>query len=108
MLFKDALFSIGGIEVFGFTDPHLALEHFTTNQSRYEVIISDFRMPGMNGVELLKAIKMVNPRVKTVLISAFEIDDKLFQGSSCVDKMLQKPIHVSQLIEEVGIEVSFK
>ena len=44
--------------------------------------------------------------MKTLLISAFEINDKLFQEFSCVDKMLQKPIHVSQLIKEVGIEVS--
>jgi YesN/AraC family two-component response regulator len=70
------------------------------------MVISDFMMPGMNGIELLKKIKEINFRVKTLLISAFEINDKLFQEFSCVDKMLQKPIHVSQLIKEVGIEVS--
>jgi two-component SAPR family response regulator len=60
-------------------------------------------MPIMNGVELLKRVKDINPDVKTLLISAFELNDDLFGECSCVDKVLQKPIHVSSLIKEVGL-----
>jgi DNA-binding NtrC family response regulator len=39
-----------GFSVFGFTDPLLALEHFQLNQEKYGLVISDLRMPGMNGL----------------------------------------------------------
>jgi DNA-binding NtrC family response regulator len=40
-----------GLNVFGFTDPLLALEHFRINCKNYMLIFSDIRMPGMNGSE---------------------------------------------------------
>ena len=40
-----------GYNVFGFTDPLLALEHFRINHSTYSLVISDLRMPVMNGFE---------------------------------------------------------
>jgi DNA-binding NtrC family response regulator len=103
LLFKEALSGFKEIDVFGFTDPRLALQHFTLNEANYQVVISDYRMPEINGVELLKKIKQINSNVKTMLISAYEMNDELFRECSCVDKVLQKPIHISQLINEVGI-----
>jgi YesN/AraC family two-component response regulator len=43
------------------------------------VIISDFKMPGFNGMEFLKKIKDSNPFVRTILMTAFEIDEKIFR-----------------------------
>ena len=42
-----------GLIVFGFTDPLLALEHFRINFKNYTLIVSDIRMPGMNGFEFV-------------------------------------------------------
>ena len=102
-LFRDALSQIGDSNVLGFTDPMLALEHFKVNRSNYTLVLSDFRMPTMNGLELLTKVKAINPSVKTVLISAFDIDDKLFEECKCVDKILQKPITIPELINEVEV-----
>ncbi len=100
-LFKEALSQIDGVQVFAFTDPLLGLEHFQTNHHYYKVLISDYRMPTMTGIELLSKIKDVNPSVTRIMMSAFEIQDELFQEYKCVDKFLQKPVLIVDLINEV-------
>ena len=100
-LFSDALSEIGDASVFGFIDSTLALEHFKLHHLEYSLILSDYRMPTMDGIELLKKVKAINSSVKTILISAFDIDDKLFEECKCVDKILQKPIAIPELINEV-------
>ena len=55
----------------------------------------------MTGMELLSKIKDVNPAVTTIMMSAFEIQDELFQECKCVDKFLQKPVLMTDLIKEV-------
>ena len=102
-LFSDALSELGDASVFGFIDSTLALEHFKLHQLDYSLIISDYRMPTMDGIELLKKVKAINSSVKTILISAFDIDDKLFEECKCVDKILQKPITIPELINEVEV-----
>jgi two-component SAPR family response regulator len=100
-LFKDTLSQIPNVRVFAFSDPLLALEHFRYNRENYRCIISDYRMPGLNGVELLGKVKQINSEVTRVLISAFEIDDEVFKNYNCIDKFLQKPITMGDLLAEV-------
>jgi DNA-binding NtrC family response regulator len=47
--------NFNGVDVFSFTDPVLALKHFAENKGAYALVISDLRMPGLNGMELLKS-----------------------------------------------------
>ena len=105
-LFKEALSQIDGVEVFAFTDPSLALEHFKANHQNYRVVISDYRMPTMTGMELLSKIKDVSPAATRIMMSAFEIQDEQFQECKCVDKFLQKPVLMTDLINEVRMLVS--
>ena len=105
-LFKEALSQIDGVEVFAFTDPSLALEHFKANHQNYRVVISDYRMPTMTGMELLSKIKDVSPAATRIMMSAFEIQEELFQEYKCVDKFLQKPVLMTDLINEVRMLVS--
>ena len=105
-LFRDALSIIKGVDVFAFTDPVLALEHFQINHRNYKCVITDFRMPIMNGAQFLDKVKAVNPEVKRILISAFEINDDLFNDCHSIDKFLPKPITMTELIEEVQKQVN--
>ena len=107
-LFSDALSEIGDASVYGFIDSTLALEHFKLHQLDYSLIISDYRMPTMDGIELLAKVKAINSSVKTILISAFDIDDKLYEECKCVDKILQKPITIPELINEVEMLMPIK
>jgi DNA-binding NtrC family response regulator len=104
VLFRDAIRRIRGIVIFTFTDSTLALEHFKINRKDYSLIVSDLRMPGINGIELLKRIKEMNPLVRTVLMTAFEFDDELFQKNvekQIINGFLQKPIMLEDLVKEV-------
>lgn len=64
-----------GFHVFGFTESTLALEHFQLNQEKYGLVISDLRMPGMNGYEFVKKVKESRPEIKVFLMTAFGIND---------------------------------
>jgi DNA-binding NtrC family response regulator len=66
-LFKDALQDMDEFSVVTFTDPTLALEHFKENKSNYALVLSDYKMPCISGMDLIKQIKQVNPTVRTLL-----------------------------------------
>jgi len=108
MFFHEALRSIPGITIFTFTDPFLALEHFQDNGYAYVAVISDFNMPGLNGMEFLKKIKDSNRFVRTILMTAFEIDDNLFHEYTkrkIINGFLQKPIGFHDLIKEINTQL---
>ena len=89
-----------GYNVFGFTDPLLALEHFRINHSTYSLVISDLRMPVMNGFEFIKQVKKMNPKIKVLLMTAFEINEMEFTTilpKTKVDGFIQKPISIRKL-----------
>ena len=108
MLFHEALKSISGITIFTFTDPILALEHFQVNEYAYVLVLSDFKMPGLNGMEFLKKIKELNSFVRTVLMTAFQIEDKVFREytkKKIINAFLQKPIGIHDLLKEVNTQL---
>ncbi|MDW0234424.1 MAG: response regulator [Nitrososphaeraceae archaeon] len=108
MFFHEALRTIPGITIFTFTDPILALEHFQVKGYAYVLAISDFKMPGLNGMELLNKIKDSNRFVRTILMTAFTIDDNLFQEytkKKIINGFLQKPIGLHDLIKEVNTQL---
>ena len=77
-IFKQGL-GIKGFVVFGFTEPALALEHFQINHEKYCLVISDCRMPGINGYEFVKKVKEIRPEIVVYLMTAFEINDVEFE-----------------------------
>ena len=108
MLFHEALKSMSGITIFTFTDPILALEHFQLNEYAYVLVISDFKMPGLNGMEFLKKIKELNRFVRTILMTAFRIEDKVFREytkKKIINAFLQKPICIHDLLKEVDTQL---
>jgi DNA-binding NtrC family response regulator len=108
LFFHEALRTISGITIFTFTDPILALEHFQDKGYAYVLVISDFKMPGLSGMELLKKIKGSNRFVRTILMTAYTIDDNLFQEYTkmrIINGFLQKPIGLHDLVKEVNTQL---
>lgn len=107
-LSHNALNTLKGINVFEFTDPILALEHLKINKLDYAVMISDLRMPVINGVQLLKTVKDLNPSTRTILMTGYDIDNSLLQEytkKEIIDCFLIKPIELGQLLSEVNKQI---
>jgi DNA-binding response OmpR family regulator len=93
-----------GYHVFGFTDPLLALEHFMLNSKGYSLVISDVRMPVMNGFEFIKKIREILPSIKIFLMSAFDINDNQYSKILLplkIDGYIQKPISLKEVMHIV-------
>jgi DNA-binding NtrC family response regulator len=94
-----------GFSVVTFTDPTLALEHFKENESGYALVLTDYRMPCMSGLELIKQIKDRKPSVRTLLMTAFEVDNNLIQeytSNKILNGYLQKPVRINDLRQEIN------
>jgi DNA-binding NtrC family response regulator len=94
-----------GFEVSGFTDPLLALEHFQVNSNEYGLVVSDLRMPRMNGYEFVKRVKEIKPEIKVFLMTAFEINDAEFERllpKINIEGIMQKPISLADLTSTVS------
>jgi DNA-binding NtrC family response regulator len=110
-LFHEALReNIDGISVFSFNDPITALEHFTENKDDFALVISDLRMPGLNGLELLKKVKTSNPKVRTILMSAYNFEEEeLYQEymkEAVINSTIEKPITMNILYKRVRDELN--
>jgi len=109
-LFHDALVGIDGIHVLTFNDPIFALEHFQANQDAYVLIISDYRMPGLNGLELLKKMKDMTKFVRTILMTGFDIDNEVFHNytrKKIINAFVQKPVRLYDLIKAVDTQLHY-
>ena len=105
-LIKQSLERGGQHRVCLFIDALSALNHFKSDSKDYHnVVISDIRMPGMNGYEFVKHVKNIDAQVKVILMSAFEIQEKEFHNmlpDIKVDGFLQKPFSIEQLNGAIG------
>jgi CheY-like chemotaxis protein len=104
-LVKKILQKDGFKNVFAFTDPLLALEHFKINHNDYSLIISDIRMPVMNGFQFVREARKLNPKIKILLMTAFEIDDKEFARvlpKPKIEGLIRKPASSKQILSIVS------
>ena len=93
-----------GFNVDSFTDPFFALEHFHLNSKDYTIVISDIRMPGINGFEFVRKIREVKPKIKVLLMTAFDNNTTVFSEELLATKVngfIQKPISLKILNSEV-------
>jgi len=55
-----------GMNTYGFTNPVLALEHFRKNAANDDMVITDIRVPQMNGFQVARSVKEIRSDVKLV------------------------------------------
>ncbi|RXK11507.1 diguanylate cyclase [Halarcobacter mediterraneus] len=76
------------------------LELFKKNESEIDIIITDVNMPIMNGLEMIREIKKINPNIPIIVATAFSNTEYLLEAIDIgVDKYVLKPIDMKKLLQ---------
>ena len=106
-VYKKAL-KLAGMEISTFDNPDMAYKEFKENPEMYILLLTDMRMPNMNGYELINKVKAIRPEIKTILISAYDItQDEITRNLNPnikLDGLICKPIALERL-REIIIDV---
>jgi len=66
---------------------------------QYDVCLLDFKMPGMDGVELYKRILAHDPGIRAIMITAFAGEDGIRRAREAGTwKVLRKPVDIKVLL----------
>ena len=95
----EAILKPLGYAVRTFRDPELALKEFPA--ARPDVIITDYAMGRMSGMDLIRECRRLNPRQKMILLSG-TVDEHVFADAPVKpDQFLTKPYQIHELAERV-------
>lgn len=83
----DVIFAVNGVD---------GLEKFKEHQP--DIVLADFNMPEMNGLEMFTQIKELSPKVKFVLMTIYRESDVLIEAINMgVHRFIEKPIYKNKL-----------
>jgi CheY-like chemotaxis protein len=96
-----------GYYTVSFVNPIDALDYFNKNFSNCILFITDYGMPQMSGLDLIKKIRETdrNHRIKIIVISATVKNDIISYNDKFlnlkIDKFLEKPLSLEELKNEI-------
>ena len=97
--------SNNGYQVTAFESGSVALANFKRTQprARPRLIITDVRMPGINGFELLKQIKNISPQTPIIVMTAYtDLDTTVQAFQEGAFEYLPKPFDIDDALELVA------
>ena len=104
-VYKKAL-ELQGLKVVTFDDSAEALDELKERYKKYCMVLVDIRMPNVNGYQIINEIKRIDPLIKTILMSAYDVSelevyDNLNNGVK-IDRVMHKPFSLIKLINVVN------
>ncbi len=76
------------------------LELFKENQNEIDLVITDINMPNMNGLDMAKSIKEINPNIPIIVATAFSNTEYLLEAINMgIDKYVLKPVDIKKLLK---------
>lgn len=97
----EAILAAEGYAVRAFQDPARALQAFTEATSKPDLLITDFVMGEMNGLQLIEACKKLAPHLKTILLSGTIKAETIRHLPNQPHTFLAKPFQAEQLVTAV-------
>ena len=93
-------FSKSNWEVETFTNPFIARRRLEVAQ--FDVVVTDFMMEGMTGIEFLHVIQRLSPGTQVILISRMEMLDEFVENTKEeLFDYFAKPVNIKKLKESV-------
>ena len=100
----EEFLTLEGFEVRSFSSSQEALSHYSQLEpSHYDLVISDIRMPGINGLELYRKLKSIKHDIKVIFATCLEIAEELLTLMPELNhnQLIKKPIEKKQFIDIV-------
>ncbi len=90
-----------GYDVVTVADPHAALDRL--RQTACDLLIADLRMPGSDGLSLVREARRLQPALRVIIITGFSSEASAIEAVNLgVAGYLVKPFRVPQLLSVVG------
>ncbi|MDX1953570.1 MAG: response regulator [Verrucomicrobiota bacterium] len=97
----DALLTSEGFNTRRFLVPEEALAAFKDSPVKPALLVTDFVMGSMNGIDLIEHCKALSPELKTVLLSGTVGESTLRQYATQPDAFLPKPYQINTFLRVV-------
>ena len=100
----DALLNRQGYKVKAFSNSIEAFKHVTEKSPYlYDLILMDIRMPGINGIQLYRKLRAINPHAKILLVSALDVVHELIESIPGINmkEIIRKPIEPEDFILKI-------
>jgi len=65
-------------------------------KNSFNWVITDIKMPGMNGIEVCEAVKYIQPEVSVLFMSAYTTNEKKLKESAVA--ILTKPLDINYML----------
>ncbi len=96
----EAVLSDSGYRVSAFTDPKKALDFY--NPGRFNMVITDVKMPDVDGLEVLKTIKRQRDEIPVIMITGYAtVEMSIHALRNGAFDILTKPFEPEELIQRV-------
>jgi DNA-binding NtrC family response regulator len=101
------IFTLNHFSAVGAQSGMEALRILTTEH--FDVVLSDIRMPNMDGVELCRKVKIFNPGINVVLMTAYADDELVMDGVRAGALItFSKPLDIDQLVRRLQVIIPHK
>jgi CheY-like chemotaxis protein len=95
----EASLQAGNYVIKKFQDPEEALKSFLREKTKPDILISDYAMGKMNGLELIEKCKRASPELKAMLVSGTAGAEIILNAPVKVERFLGKPYQPAALLE---------
>ncbi len=90
-----------GLSVICANDGHTALQILDQQSEEIDLVMTDFHMPQMDGLEMTRRIRKTRPQLPVLMVTAFSEDERLRDASITDFSILEKPVNTERMTAHI-------